>query len=397
MGKAVPLPGVQPALLKWARKSAHLSLEEVANRSGKSVEKISAWESQSDAAAPSYTQLEKLAYELYKRPLAIFFLPVPPSEIKPEAEFRALPDADLRRLSRETVFLIRRARAYQASLQELFGGHSPNAEPIWREITLDISKSVADQATAVRAALGVPPVGADEWGAPDGDDALKLWRKAIETGGVFVFKDTFKQRELSGFCLADPELPVVMINNSTSKTRQIFSLLHELAHVLTNRRAISTFDDAPLARLAPPEQTIERFCNRIAAEILVPGQDFAVQVADLRRNVEALTSDEFAALAARYRVSREVILRRFRDADRVSQAFYEERKREWDGQRPEKVGSGGNFYLTKGAYLSERLMSEVFARYGRRQITVDEAAEFIGVKPKQVYELESRFLRGRAA
>ena len=65
-----------------------------------------------------------------------------------------------------------------------------------------------------------------------------------------------------------------MINNSTSKTRQIFSLLHELAHVLTNRRAISTFDDAPLARLAPPEQTIERFCNRIAAEILVPGSRF---------------------------------------------------------------------------------------------------------------------------
>ena len=190
--------GFNPRSLNGRGEFAHLSLEEVANRFGKSVEKISAWESQFDAAAPSYTQLEKLAYELYKRPLAIFFLPVPPSEIKPEAEFRALPDADLRRLSRETVFLIRRARAYQASLQELFGGHSPNAEPIWREITLDISKSVADQATAVRAALGVPPVGADEWGAPDGDDALKLWRKAIETGGVFVFKDTFKQRELSG-------------------------------------------------------------------------------------------------------------------------------------------------------------------------------------------------------
>ena len=152
-----------------------------------------------------------------------------------------------------------------------------------------------------------------------------------------------------------------------------------------------------MARLSPPERAIERFCNRIAAEILVPAQDFAVQVAGFPRNVEALTSDEFAALAVRYRVSREVILRRFRDADRVSQAFYEERKREWDGQRPEKEGSGGNFYLTRGAYLSERLMSEVFTRYGRRQITVDEAADFIGVKPKQVDELESRFLRGRAA
>ncbi|CAN7553801.1 ImmA/IrrE family metallo-endopeptidase [Mesorhizobium sp. LjRoot246] len=395
MSKIVPLPGVQPALLKWARESAHLSLEEVAGRLKKAVEEIDAWESGTNA--PSYAQLEKLAYELYKRPLAIFFLPSPPAEPKPEAEFRALPDTDLRRLSRETVFLIRRARAYQASLVELFDGRSPIAEPLWRRVGLDVSKPIAPQAAVVRASLDVPAPGANEWGAADGDEALKLWRKAIEAGGVFVFKDTFKQREISGFCLEHPELPVVMINNSTTKTRQIFSLLHELAHVLIGWRAISTFDDASLKRLPLAEQRIERFCNQIAAEILVPAQDFALQVAGLPQNVEALSSDRFAALAARYRVSREVILRRFRDADRVSQDFYERRKLEWDGQRVGKESSGGSFYLTKGAYLSERLMSEVFARYGRRQISVDEAADFIGVKPKQVDELESRFLRGLAA
>ena len=396
MGKAVPLPGIQPALLKWARESAHLSLEEVAGRLKKAVEEIDAWESPG-AHGPSYAQLEKLAYELYKRPLAIFFLPAPPDEPKPEAEFRALPEADLRRLSRETVFLIRRARAYQASLVELFAGRSPVADPLWRRVILDASKPVAPQAGAVRAALGMPEPGSDEWGAADGDEALKRWRRGIEANGVFVFKDTFKQKEISGFCLEHPELPVVMINNSTAKTRQIFSLLHELAHILMGRRAISTFDDAPLERLPPAEQRIERFCNRIAAEILVPAQDFAVQVAGLPPNVEALPSDQFAALAERYRVSREVILRRFRDADRVSQAFYEERKREWDNQKTKKAGPGGSFYLTKGAYLSERLMSEVFARYGRRQISVDEAADFIGVKPKQIDEFESRFLRGQAA
>jgi Zn-dependent peptidase ImmA (M78 family)/transcriptional regulator with XRE-family HTH domain len=398
MAKAVPLPGVKPALLRWARESAHLSPEEVAQRLSRPVEEILAWESPLNADSPSYAQLEKLAYELYKRPLAIFFLPSPPSEPKPEAEFRALPETDLRNLNRDTVLLIRRARAYQTSLEELFGGRSPVAEPFWKRVTLDESKPVSAQAARVRAMLGVPPVGAREWGGPDGEQALKLWRTAIEAGGVFVFKDTFKQRELSGFCLADPELPVIMINNSTTKTRQIFSVLHELAHVLTHRRAISTFDDSRLERLAPTEQRIERFCNRVAAEILVPSDDFSERVASLPQNIEALTSDDFAELAARYRVSREVILRRFRDADRVSRAFYEERKREWNAQRlEENEGSGGNFYLTKRSYLSERLMSEVFARYGRRQITVDEAADFIGVKPKQVEELESRFLRGRAA
>ena len=395
MGKAVPLPGVQPALLKWARESAHLSLEEVADKFKKPARLIEEWESGADA--PSYAQLEKLAYELYRRPLAIFFLPSPPAEPKPEADFRALPDADLRLLRRETVFLIRRAWAYQASLVELFGDRSPTTEPLWRRIGLDSSKPVAPQAAAVRSALGVPEPGAGEWGAADGDVALKRWRKAIENGGIFVFKDTFKQSEISGFCLEHPELPLVMINNSTTKTRQIFSLLHELAHVLMGRRAISTFDDAPLRQLPPAEQRIERFCNRIAAEILVPARDFAAQAAGLPHNVETLAPDRFTALAHRYCVSREVILRQFRDAGRVSQTFYEQRKREWDGQRDQKANAGGSFYNTKGAYLSERLLGEVFARYGRRQISIDEAADFIGVKAKQVEEMESRFMQGMAA
>ena len=395
MAKSVPMLGVQPTLLKWARESAHLSLAEVAAKLKKTVDVIEAWES--GAEAPSYPQLEKLAYSLYKRPLALFFLPSPPVEPKPEVEFRALPDVDLRRLSRETVLLIRRAHAQQASLIELFNNRSPVAEPIWNRILLDASKPIIPQAKAVRTALAVFAPGSDNWGEADGDVALKIWRKAIEANGVFVFKDTFKQKELSGFCLEHPQLPVVTINNSVSKTRQIFSLLHELAHVLLNRRAISTFDETRLLQLSLAEQRIERFCNQIAAEVLVPSDDFSAQVLEFPGNVENLRSERFELLAERYHVSREVILRIFLDAGRVSPEYYERRKAEWDGQRTTRSKSGGNYYATKGQYLSERLMSEVFARYGRRQITVDEAADFIGVKAKQVDELENKFLRGLAA
>ena len=70
-------------------------------------EEIEAWES--GAEAPTYPQLEKLAYDIYKRPLAIFFLPTPPKESLPQSEFRTLPDADMRTLSRDTYLHIRRA------------------------------------------------------------------------------------------------------------------------------------------------------------------------------------------------------------------------------------------------------------------------------------------------
>jgi Zn-dependent peptidase ImmA (M78 family)/transcriptional regulator with XRE-family HTH domain len=395
MAKAVPLQGVQPAMLKWARESVHMSIDEVASKFGNDPDNVLAWEAGTNA--PSYAQLEKLAYDYYKRPLALFFMPAPPKEPNPEVEFRALPDADLKALSRDTVLLIRRAHAYQASLIELFGSQSPSQAPIWQRVGLDASKPVQQQALDIRKALGVPEVGANAWGAADGDKALKLWRKAIEASGIFVFKDSFKQKELSGFCLEHPQLPVVMINNSTTKTRQIFSLLHELAHILLGRNAISTFNDEPIRRLQPNEQKIERFCNAIAAGILVPSDDFERQVSNLARDIESWSSDQFGVVAERYRVSREVILRIFRDKGRVTQEFYSERKEEWDGQRAGSNKPGGSYYLTKGAYLSERLMTEVFSRYGKRQITVDEAADYINVKAKQIDEFESRFLQGLAA
>jgi Zn-dependent peptidase ImmA (M78 family)/transcriptional regulator with XRE-family HTH domain len=395
MSKAIALPGVQPTLLKWARETAHLTVEDVALSFKKQPEDIEAWETGN--AWPTYAQLEKLAYELYKRPLACFFLPAPPPEKAPEADFRALPYADLRQLQRSTVLLIRKARAYQKSLEELFAGRSPVANPIWRKIALDPAKPVGPQAQAVRAGLAVPDVGAAVWGGSDGDAALKAWRKAIEAAGVFVFKDTFKQKEISGFCLEHPELPVVMINNSTTKTRQIFSLLHELAHILLGRQAISTFSDEPLSRLPPGEQRIERFCNRVAAEVLVPHDNFVAFTRGLVGAVEDWPADRFATIAERYRVSREVILRMFRDADRVSQDFYDARKAEWDGQKAGKSKGGGDHYNTRGVYISERLMSEVLMRYGRRQIDVAEAADFMGVKAKHIDEFENRYLAGLAA
>ena len=399
MKNAVALPGVQPMLLKWARETAHLTVEDVARSFKKQPEDIAAWEAGN--AGPTYAQLEKLAYKLYKRPLASFFLPEPPPEKPPEADFRALPDADLRQLQCSTVLLIRKARAYQSSLEELFAGRSPVANTIWQKIALDPARPVGPQAQAVRAALAVPDVDSPEWRSSNNNDrddaAMKTWRKAIEAAGVFVFKDTFKQKEISGFCLEHREFPVVMINNSTTKTRQIFSLLHELAHILLGRQAISTFSDEPLGRLPLGEQKIERFCNRVAAEVLVPRADFVAFTSGLGGAVEDWPIERFAMIAERYRVSREVILRMFRDADRVSQDFYEARKAEWDGQKASKSKGGGDHYNTKGVYISERLMSEVLVRYGRRQIDVAEAADFMGVKAKHIDEFENRYLAGLAA
>jgi Zn-dependent peptidase ImmA (M78 family) len=389
---SAPVSGIQPSLLRWARQSANMPVSDVAEKLKRTVAEIESWET--GESAPSYPQLEKLAYELYKRPLATFFLPAPPDEPSTRAEFRSLPDEDLATLNRDTLFLIRKARAFQFALQELFGERSPAERPIWRSVQLAVSQPVARQAGQIREALGISIDQQRAW--QDDDTALKQWRRAIEARGVFVFKHTFKQREISGFCLASAEFPVIMVNNSTTKTRQIFSLLHELAHVLFMRNGISAFDETRIDGLPLQDRTIERFCNAIAAEVLVPMADIRAQIRGLAGNLENAGEDQFAALAKRYHVSRAVVLRRMLDDERVSSAFYRTKTLEWDAQK-ENGGSGGNYHATQNAYLSERFLKEVFARYARRQISRDDVADFIDIKPKNVEKLQDLVLRGAAA
>jgi len=369
-----------------------MTVAEVAQKFNKQPEDIEAWES--GDTGPTYPQLERLAYEIYKRPLAIFFLPAPPDEPRPRTEFRSLPEADLNSLDRQTVLLIRKGHAFQAALDELYQGRNPAERLLWRDIQLNTQQPIPAQAARVRDSLGV---GMENIRAlADDDAALKMWRRAIEAHGIFVFKDSFKQREISGFCLQHDQFPVVVINNSTTKTRQIFSLLHEVAHLLSSRNGISRFDDAGIERLPPVDRRVERFCNAVAAEILIPADDLAQAVREMNLDPRRASDDDFAALARRYHVSRSAILRRFLDQGRVTEEFYLEKDQEWNEQRGRGGKGGGDYYNTQSAYLSERFLRDVVSSYGRRIISKTEAAEMIGVKPRNFGAFEDLVLRGQA-
>lgn len=388
--KGAPVIGITPAVLRWARESASMSTADVADRLKKSVDVVEAWESGVDA--PTYAQLEALAYEIYKRPLALFFMPAPPEELRPRAEFRSLPDADLRRLSRDTTLLIRKARAFQAALIDLYGERNPIAFPIWWQIRVNPGRDAEQQAARVRGALGVSLEEVRR--QPDADAALKLWLRAIERGGIHVFKESFKQREFSGFCLWHPEFPVILINNSATKTRQVFSLLHELAHVLCDRSGISRFDNRGIDELPMPDRTVERFCNALAGDILVPMADLELAARDFVP--DRATDEEYTSVANRYHVSRSVVLRRLVERGQATMELYLAKDKEWAEQRGRGEG-GGNYYATQGAYLSEQFLREVVSRYSRRLLSKTEAAELIGVKPRHFEHFEDLVLRGAAA
>ncbi len=386
-----PVAGVQGDVLRWARLTVGLDVAAVAHRMKRRPEEIEAWENESDA--PTYPQLERLAYEVYKRPLAVFFLPTPPDEPPPQKEFRTLPDTDLLALERDTYLHIRRARAYQLALRELFGDRNPAQRQIWDAISLSRTGSVPAQARVIREYLGI---GLEEQvGWRDDERALRAWRSSVEACGVFVFKSSFKQKSVSGFCLVGASFPVVYLNNSTTKTRQTFSLLHELAHVLCSVNGLSKFDAEYIDRLPATQRALERFCNAIAAEVLIPARDFDTQAGQLPANAEQAGEEQFTALARRYGVSREAVLRCLLDRGRVGQRFYEQRAKSWAAQK--KGAPGGSYYNTQGAYISDRFAREVVGRHFRNQISLEHAADLLGIKPKSYSQFEEHVMQGAKA
>jgi Zn-dependent peptidase ImmA (M78 family) len=357
---------------------------------GKRPEVIESWER--GVSAPTYPQLEALAYRVYKRPLALFFFPEPPDEPDPEHAFRTLPEFEIEELSPETRFHVREAHALQFALDELNGGKNPAQEKIFRDLRVERSLSAEEIAAQVRSYLAID-LETQKTAWRRADDALKGWRRALEERGVFVFKSSLQQRDVSGFCLYDDELPIIYLNSSTATARQIFTLFHELAHILIQTSGVTKLADRYIFSLAGDAKRIEVFCNRFAAEFLVPTSDFQRRVRGL-----SLDDDAVADLAGEYTVSREVILRRLLDLGLVSQAYYEacaaRRRREYK-DRP-RSESGGSYYATKASYLGEAFLRLAFGRYYQGAISIQQLADFLNIRVSRVPDLEQLFLQKAA-
>jgi Zn-dependent peptidase ImmA (M78 family)/transcriptional regulator with XRE-family HTH domain len=257
-GEEIP---VNPQIIAWARKRAGFSDEEATRK----FPKIAAWEA--GEALPSYPQLELMA-EAFRVPIAVFFFPQPP-DVPPIGEtFRTLPDTEFEQLPRRIQQLLRKAKAFQLGLYELCQGRNPADRLITSEVEFTARMSVDTMAARVRSYLGVSLEQQSAWRTAE--DALKQWRDALYRVGIFVFKDAFREESFSGFSLYDDVFPIIYVNNSQAETRQIFTLFHELAHLLFHTSGIDPLDDEYIERLHDRPQHIEMLCNRFAAQFLVP-------------------------------------------------------------------------------------------------------------------------------
>lgn len=369
-----------PKVLKWARLRAGFSIEEAS----KDFKKIELWEDEDQDVFPTYPQLERLS-SAFKVPLAVFFFPEPPDLPPVNESFRTLPESEFYQIPPRIQLLVRKASAFQINLYELFDGQNPSKRLITKDFELEPNVDLSEITASVRDYIGVSIDKQISWN--DVDIALKEWRNALLDVGVFVFKDAFRQSEYFGFSLTDDVFPIIYVNNSASKTRQIFTLFHELAHLLFDTSGLDFADQEYIKTLADEYKNIEVFCNKFAAEFLLPEHEYR----DAIKGKEA--SEHRAELLARqFNVSREFIYRRFLDDGLIDQDVYLEAATRWSNQRV--APSGGNSYWSKISYLGREYIDIALRKYHQNQIDDTQLAEYLDSKPRHLETFEEYFLKG---
>lgn len=373
---------ITPAVVRWARERAGYSMDDAVRH----FKKIAAWEA--GKALPTYVQVEQMA-DRFKIPVAVFFFPKPPAVPPIEQSFRTLTATDFAAIPRTVRLFLRRGQAMQVNLAELNDSKNPAGRVISHDLKPSPNTSLDKIAAQVRDYLGVSIDEQAGWKTVD--EALEKWREVFATrAGVYVFKDAFRAPSYFGFCLYDDEFPVIYVNNSSAKSRQIFTLFHELGHLLFRSSGIDILDDHFIDHLGGAEQKIEIICNGLAARVLVPDDvlDKMLKGAEIG---QALATQ----LASYFSVSREVIYRKFLDRGLIDSDEYGAAAREWAAQvKPKDAATSGNYYNSQHAYLGQRYIDLAFTKYYQRRFDRGQLAEYLNLKPKSLPTFAEKFAGG---
>jgi Zn-dependent peptidase ImmA (M78 family)/transcriptional regulator with XRE-family HTH domain len=358
---------VQPQLLRWARERAGLDPRALAPR----FPRLGAWER--GEAQPTLKQLERFAKAVHA-PVGFLFLPEPPVERLPIPDFRTPGNARIERPSPdllETIYICQQRQDWYRDYAQ-----SEREEPRPFVGAASLSSDPVEVGAAIRGALGFDLE--ERRRLPNWTEALRRFIGLADEIGILVMvsgvvgsnnRRKLDPNEFRGFALSDSLAPLVFINGADTRAAQNFTLAHEIAHIWLGASGVSDVEPA-----AVPNNAVETWCNRVAAEILVP---LALFREEYRRSADL--AGEINRLASRFRVSTLVILRRLRDAGALSeQDFWREYRKELARLLAIPRGDGGNFYLTLGARASQRFARALVVSTLEGQTLYRDALHLLG-------------------
>ena len=364
---------VEPALLEWAAERSRLERGVLVSR----FPKLPEWEQRE--TLPTLKQLENYAHATHT-PLGFLLLDAPPVDVVPIEDFRTMGD---RRVSAPSVNLLDSVYACQQRQDWYRDFARTNGEdPLPFVGSLGLNVGINEAAGAIAEALSFTL--ADRRQIGSWTAALDHLRDRAEALGVLVMisgvvgSDGHRKldpTEFRGFALADDLAPVVFVNGSDTKAAQIFTLVHELAHIWLGRTGVS---DADLgSQVSDP---VERWCNQVAAEVLVPSTEIRDETFEPNNPVPHLDR-----IAKRFKVSTLVVLRRLFEVGKIDWVTY---RRIYGVELARVVGlaaagrksSGGDFYNTNPVRVSKRFARALIASTWEGHTLYRDATRLLGFK-----------------
>jgi Zn-dependent peptidase ImmA (M78 family) len=387
---------INPRILIWARETAGLSVEEAAEKLGlKDTAKATAakklLEFESGRRAPGLATLQKAA-SAFRRPLVAFYMAEPPKRGDRGEDFRTLSGSISARDNGTLDALLRDVRARQQMLRQVL-----EDEEEARLLSFVGSAFIGRGAKEVAASLRVElEISEKQQRQSRGPAALfGLLRSAAERIGIFVLllgdvgshhsdigEDVFR-----GFALADNVAPFVVVNDNDAVAARAFTLMHELAHIWLGASGVS----GPLHSM--PDKVIERFCNDVAGEFLLPTDSMShpSELPDADIKVVGRAVERIARV---WNVSEPAVVYRFArigwiDSVVAAELFKifgarwrREKQRVRESRDPDEKGP--SYYVVRRHRLGSALLGVVRRALQGETLTHTRAAKILGVSPASV-------------
>ncbi len=373
---------VEPAVMQWLRASSGWTPVEVSKRLG--VQEDAYAKMEAGEKTPTLRQIELLA-KAFHRPVAAFLLPAPPEEPSLPKDFRLIP-SDKKEFSRKMRRVFRRARWLQELSQELMINLSFSIEPNLGKYKL--SDNPATVAAGERQASGITLEQQMKW--KDSYKAFSAWRDYLENKNLRVFQISMPPEEARGFSLTDKKPYLIVVNTADDINARIFTLFHEYAHLLLSETSVCIPEFVAVE--SNDAARVERWCNRFAAEFLLPQQTRQHLVIETQAGQQQGLGKLLGKYSSKFKVSKYALFVRMKEFNIVSDVqlnqFVESVKK-----TVRKKGGFGRGLTQLDRCNQERgsnYVSLVLENLDRGHINTRDALDYLSIRMKYLDALRSR-------
>lgn len=386
---------ITPKVFKWARESAKMTEEIASSKVAVSVDKFKEWENGEDF--PTIRQAQTLA-KAYKRPFAIFFLPDVPMDFQPLQDFRK---AGSKELSTSSIFIIREIQQKQAWISEVNEENNDNQIAFIGKFSIKDNPVIVAQ--DILNTLNINPLNYNS------NNPILEWIDKAESKGIFISRTSFihsrlklDSNEIQGFAIADNYAPFVFINSDDWNAPQLFTLVHELAHLWIAETGISN-DIEPSIKNTSDYNPIELFCNEVAANALMPKEfmdNLEIKTFDntkeVFKNAKTIGISSFALLVRALNLNI-ISLAAYKNLKHLAEIEYKEflrREEEKIIRQKEKEKHGGPNYFLLQLNRNSRLFTQtVLDAFRGGVIEPSMASNLLNVQVNKFPKLEAQMYR----